>query len=152
MTFSSLCSNYKLIAYLCKQYNIPIDRKHIKGHKEVGNTDCPGTNLYSMLDTISNKASFYRYGSTPDVVDTPVEPPETFNVDIDKVAVVARKYESNGDPACIANNPDDLGCLSYGLYQFASNIGTVEDFVKWLCNYSDVALANYGKVLADHKI
>lgn len=33
----------KLIAEICKRYNIPLDRQHIRGHKEVRNTQCPGT-------------------------------------------------------------------------------------------------------------
>ena len=148
-----------LIANLCADYDIPIDRNHIIGHDEcyvgVGNTDgagCPGRNLQNQLDTISDKANWYRYNSGADVVDTPVEPPETFDVDIDKIAVLARKYESNGDPACVADNAGDLGGVSYGLYQFASKVGAVDAFVKWLCNYPDAALANYGKVLAAHKV
>ncbi len=32
----------KLIADLCRRYNIPIDRKHIVGHKEIVGTACPG--------------------------------------------------------------------------------------------------------------
>lgn len=72
-------------------------------------------------------------------------------MDIKKIAVLTRKYESNGDPSCVANNPDDLGGISYGLYQFASNVGVVDNFVVWLCNYPDSALANYGKVLACHE-
>lgn len=71
--------------------------------------------------------------------------------DIDKIAVLTRKYESNGDPACVANAPDDLGGISYGLYQFASNVGVVDKFVDWLCDYPDNALANYGKVLVCHE-
>lgn len=92
----------------------------------------------------------------PDVTDTtPVEytkpEPTSFEVDVEKIAVLARKYESNGDPACVANNPGDLGGISYGLYQFASNVGSVDQFVDWLCEYKDPALANYGKVLARYE-
>ena len=50
-----------LLANLCADYNIPIDRKHIIGHREVNDTDCPGDNLYNMLDDIVGKANFYRY-------------------------------------------------------------------------------------------
>lgn len=32
----------KLIADICKRYNIPMDRKYIIGHKEVSATACPG--------------------------------------------------------------------------------------------------------------
>ena len=77
-----------------------------------------------------------------------VEVAASFPVDIEKIAVLARKYESNGDPACVANNPGDLGGISYGLYQFASKVGVVDKFVDWLCNYPDEALANY-KVNSD---
>lgn len=32
-----------LIKDICQRYNIPIDRTHIKGHKEIVPTQCPGT-------------------------------------------------------------------------------------------------------------
>ena len=67
-----------LIANLCADYNIPIDRNHIIGHDEVytgvGATNgagCPGKNLQSQLDTISGKANWYRYNSA-DVIDKPI--------------------------------------------------------------------------------
>lgn len=88
----------------------------------------------------------------PDVIDTPSESPINFDTDIETIAILARKYESNGDPACVANNAGDLGGISYGLYQFSSKVGVVDAFVKWLCNYPDKALANYGKVLAQYKV
>ena len=69
-----------LIANLCADYNIPIDRNHIVGHDEcytgVGKTDgagCPGRNLQKQLDTISGKANWYRYDSNADVIDAPAE-------------------------------------------------------------------------------
>lgn len=88
----------------------------------------------------------------PDVVDKPVDKPTNFDAKIEKIAVLARKYESNGDPACVANNPGDLGGISYGLYQFASKVGAVRKFVDWLKNYPDKALANYGRVLDENEI
>ena len=155
-------STAMLIANLCADYNIPTDLSHIIGHDEcyvgVGKTDgagCPGRNLQSQLANIVSKANWYRYNSGADVVDTPAEPPtipDNFDANIDKISVLARKYESNGDPACVANNAGDLGGVSYGLYQFASNVGAVDDFVNWLKNYPDKALANYGTVLANHKV
>ena len=33
----------KLIKDICQRYNIPLDRDHIKGHREFANTQCPGT-------------------------------------------------------------------------------------------------------------
>lgn len=59
-----------LIANLCADYNIPIDRKHIVGHGELMATDCPGKNVQKLLDdgTITGKANWYRYPPTPDAV------------------------------------------------------------------------------------
>ena len=110
-------------------------------------TDCPGKNLYSELETIIGKANWYRY-SIPDVVDKPVESP----IDVEKISSLSAKYESNGNSACVANNAGDLGGISYGKYQFASKIGSVDKFVDWLKNYPDEKLANYGRVLAANKI
>lgn len=147
-----------LIANLCAKYNLPIDRQHIIGHCEVdpngpGATSCPGKNLFAKMDILVGKANWYRYGApAPDVVDKPVDKPMSFDADIEKIAVLARKYESNGDPACVANNPGDLGGISYGLYQFASKVGAVRKFVDWLKNYPDNALANYGQKLAENEI
>ena len=110
-------------------------------------TDCPGKNLYSQLEILIGKANWYRNDAKPDVVDKPAETPKN-NLNVEVVASLSAKYESNGDPACIANNAGDLGGISYGKYQFASNVGAVEPFVNWLCKYPDDKLANYGRVLA----
>lgn len=48
-----------LLANLCTDYDIPIDRDHIVGHCDLMSTDCPGDNLYNMLETIIGKANFY---------------------------------------------------------------------------------------------
>lgn len=74
------------------------------------------------------------------------------NADIEKIAVLTRKYESNGDPAYISSGVGDVGGVSYGLYQFASKLGIVDAFVDWLKNYPVEALANYGRALATHKV
>ncbi|MBR6012517.1 MAG: N-acetylmuramoyl-L-alanine amidase [Selenomonadaceae bacterium] len=148
-----------LIANLCEKYNIPVDRTHIVGHRDLMATDCPGKNLYAELETIIGKANWYRYYSddnkpAPDVIDTPSEPPKNILTDeqVKIIASLSAKYESSGDPACVANNAGDLGGISYGTYQFASNVGSVDKFVDWLKNYPDDKLANYGRVLAAHKI
>ena len=51
-----------LIANLCEDYDIPIDRVHIVGHGELMPTECPGANLQALLDdgTITGKANYYR--------------------------------------------------------------------------------------------
>ena len=137
-----------LIANLCEKYNIPTNRDHIVGHCDLMATDCPGKNLYSELETIIGKANWYRYTTEPDVVDKPAEPP----IDVEKISSLSAKYESSGDPTCVANNAGDLGGISYGKYQFASNVGAVEPFINWLCEYPDSDFANYGRALKIHKI
>ena len=48
-----------LLANVCTDYGLEIDRAHIVGHRELMGTDCPGENLYSMLDEVVGKANFY---------------------------------------------------------------------------------------------
>lgn len=48
-----------LLANICTDYSITIDRAHIVGHRDLMSTDCPGDNLYNQLDTIIGKANFY---------------------------------------------------------------------------------------------
>ena len=71
-TMSQIESAAMLIANLCENYEIPTDRQHILGHREVCETDCPGKNLFARLDEIVGKANWYRYGEVkPDVTDAP---------------------------------------------------------------------------------
>lgn len=44
-------------------------------------------------------------------------------------------YESNGDPGCVSNGAGDLGGISYGAYQLASNTGSVDEFIQWGIDY-----------------
>ena len=48
-----------LLANLCIDYGLPINRDHIVGHRELMSTACPGQNLYEMMDTVVGKANFY---------------------------------------------------------------------------------------------
>ena len=62
-----MCS--MLVAMLCEKYDIPTDKDHIVGHRDLMSTDCPGDNLYSQLPTIIGNANWYRYGAPkPDAV------------------------------------------------------------------------------------
>ena len=61
-TDAQIESTALLIANLCADYGLPIDRQHVFGHREVGESSCPGDVLFDMLDTIVGKANFYRYG------------------------------------------------------------------------------------------
>ena len=48
-----------LLANLCTDYGLSIDRDHVVGHRELMSTACPGRNLYEMMDTVVGKANFY---------------------------------------------------------------------------------------------
>ena len=52
-------STAMLLANLCTDYGLPIDRDYIVGHRELMSTACPGRNLYAQMDTIVGKANFY---------------------------------------------------------------------------------------------
>ena len=49
-----------------------------------------------------------------------------------RLTELSAKYESSGSPGAIAKNPQDIGGWSYGIYQFASGPGVVQEFVEWL--------------------
>lgn len=49
-----------------------------------------------------------------------------------KLGNLSAKYESNGDAAAVSTGWGDLGGVSYGAYQLASNTGSVHSFVRWL--------------------
>ena len=65
---------------------------------------------------------------------------------------LARKYEAGGDPACVSSGAGDLGGVSYGIYQLASNTGAVDAFREWACEYPDDSIANYGRLLCEFEI
>ena len=48
----------KIVHWIHKTYNIPLDRQHLKGHTEWPQqyTSCPGTNMKSRLKELANKA------------------------------------------------------------------------------------------------
>ena len=48
-----------LLANLCTDYGLTIDRDHIVGHRELMPTACPGQNLFAQMDTVVGKANFY---------------------------------------------------------------------------------------------
>ena len=45
---------------------------------------------------------------------------------------LSKKYESSGDPGAISSGYGDAGGKSYGMYQFSSTMGVVDNYVKWL--------------------
>lgn len=42
---------------------------------------------------------------------------------------LSASYESNGNPGCVSTGYGDLGGISYGTYQLASNAGSVDAFI-----------------------
>ncbi len=49
-----------LLSGVCKDYGLPIDKKHIVAHKNLMATDCCGENLYNKLDIVRGKAIWYQ--------------------------------------------------------------------------------------------
>ena len=58
-TDAQIESTAMLLANLCTDYGLPIDRDHIVGHRELMSTACPGRNLFAQMDEIVGKANFY---------------------------------------------------------------------------------------------
>lgn len=58
-TDAQIESTAMLLANLCTDYGLPIDRDHIAGHRELMGTACPGSNLFAQMDEILGKANFY---------------------------------------------------------------------------------------------
>ena len=66
---------------------------------------------------------------------------------------LSASYESNGDPAEVSSGINDPGGISYGAYQFASNMGVPQDFVTWLQNHTSLQWArDYGDSLAKYAV
>ena len=72
--------------------------------------------------------------------------------DITKIASLSAKYESHGNPGVVSSGSGDLGGVSYGSYQLASNTGAVDSFLEWAKGYSNDALANYARELSKFPI
>ena len=58
-TDAQIESTAMLLANLCVDYGLPIDKDHIVGHRDLMSTDCPGDNLYNEISTIIGKANWY---------------------------------------------------------------------------------------------
>lgn len=57
---------------------------------------------------------------------------DDFNDDL--LGYVSENYESNGDPGTVSTTPGDPGGTSYGPWQLASKVGSVDSFLIWLKN------------------
>ena len=60
-------------------------------------------------------------------------------------------YESNGNPGCVSSGAGDLGGISYGAYQLASNVGSVDAFIEWGINYGGF-YTNYANALNQYEV
>ncbi len=49
-----------LVGWLCERYDLIPNSYHVKGHRDLMPTACPGRNLYDILDTIRGKAIWYE--------------------------------------------------------------------------------------------
>lgn len=74
----------KLVADICRRYNIPVDRQHILGHNEVTATACPGGINVDEVVTLAKKYS----GST--------QAPTADKYVIEKTPVATVKYDGKG--------------------------------------------------------
>lgn len=83
--------------------------------------------------------------SEPVKEETPVD---TSSNDVTTIASLSAKYESHGNPGIVSSGSGDLGGVSYGSYQLASNTGSVDSFLAWAKGYSNDALANYARELS----
>jgi hypothetical protein len=48
------------------------------------------------------------------------------------LGALSRRYESNGDPGTVSTGRGDRGGVSYGMYQFSTTQGSVQEFVRGL--------------------
>ena len=65
---------------------------------------------------------------------------------------LSSKYESSGDPGLCVHNQGDAGGLSCGTYQIATNVGTMDEFLKFLKQHHPQyyqKLANVPKTLSE---
>lgn len=61
---------------------------------------------------------------------------------------LSKHYESNGDAGCISSGWGDAGGKSYGMYQLASNAGSVNSYLGW-CKRAGYWFADY---LMEHEV
>ena len=59
-TAEQIESAAQLIADLSDKYGISITADNVVGHRDLMPTDCPGRNLYSIMDILRGKAVFYQ--------------------------------------------------------------------------------------------
>jgi len=76
----------KLITTLCKEYNIPIDRDHIKGHRDMPghrSNACPGDQLYAKIPQVIEMAKKESASTLPKQAPATQQKPEYHITEID---------------------------------------------------------------------
>ena len=82
-----------LVACLCDEWEIPIDRKHIVGHREVNDdTSCPGDNLFAKMDEIVSKAAWYANQEASE--SDADEKEEAWEKDMEKIKEEITRYNA----------------------------------------------------------
>jgi N-acetylmuramoyl-L-alanine amidase len=59
-TLDQIESGAQLIADICTRHNITPTAETVVGHRDLMPTDCPGQNLYDILQTLRGKAIWYQ--------------------------------------------------------------------------------------------
>lgn len=93
----------------------------------------------------SSIADGYIYGSYLDIIqDDKIE---------SNFGYIAARYESNMNVGAIADNPEDKGGASFGMFQLAANTGSVTSFMLWLQNEnaSIYNILNNARIADDNK-
>ncbi|MDT8717904.1 vgrg protein [Clostridium sp. 19966] len=93
-----------------------------------GQTSSSG--LASSLNTIgeynSNRINYGSYSNN--------KSQQAINGSDFDLGKLSAEYESNGDAGSISYNSGDIGGKSYGIWQLASNTGSLNSFMNWLKN------------------
>lgn len=64
---------------------------------------------------------------------------------------LSASYESNGNPGRVSIGAGDLGGISYGAYQLASSVGSVDAFIQWGINQGGF-YADYANALNQYEV
>lgn len=137
----------KLIAKLAKQYSIPLDRKHIIGHKEIKATACPGTMDIDKLITIAKGQGNNNTANTYKGYD--LSNPESMKVAVDVLIRVQQgefvdkpKYEALEKEANKLRTERDGSVYNFNrlcdVLQVQSNVDIALEELKKLINLEDI--------------
>ncbi len=60
------------------------------------------------------------------------------DIDNTQLGYISAREESNGNPGIVAQNPNDKGGASFGVWQLSSKMGSVDEFLKFISNKDEV--------------